>query len=114
MYAGTLCTRERLCNPFLDLRLTQLRAGCKHHERLHLLAELTVVDADDSGVGDVGMLDEPVLDLDRVDVLGAAQDHVAHAALDEQHVVVDPAEVTGAVPTARPQNAASVAAGLSQ
>jgi hypothetical protein len=57
-----------------------------------------VVDADDGGVLDVGVVDEPVLDLDRVDVLATPQDQVPHSALEVEPAVGDAAEVAGAVP----------------
>ena len=55
--------------------------------------------ADDGGVGDAGMLDEAVLDLDAVDVLAAADDHVLGPVGDEQvAVVVEVADVAGVQP----------------
>ena len=40
------------------------------------LAQLPVVDADDGRADDIGVLHDPVLDLDRVDVLAAPDDEV--------------------------------------
>ena len=55
--------------------------------------------ADDGGLGDVGVLVERGLDLGRVDVLAAADDHVLEAVDDvEVAVVVEPADVAGVEP----------------
>ena len=59
----------------------RVRARPGDDEGLGLLAQFGVVGPDHGGVVDVGVLDQAVLDLDRVDVLAAAQDHVAAAAL---------------------------------
>ena len=53
--------------------------GRAHDHRLHPLPELGVVDADDRALLDVGMVLDELFDLDRVDVLAAAEDQVALA-----------------------------------
>ena len=56
---------QRRRHPLLHVGLGE-RARCvRHHERRDLLAELRVVDADDRDLGDLGVLEQPVLDLDR-------------------------------------------------
>src|SRR5438477_10733010 len=72
-----------------------------HDHGGNLLTEHLVLDADYARVGDVRMLDETVLDLDRIDVLSTADDHVPHPALEEQHAVLEMTVVTGAVPALR-------------
>ena len=70
-------------------------------DRGGLLAERAVGDADDSGVGDRGMLVEAVLDLRRIDILAAAQHHVLRAVDDVREAfVVEAREVAGADPAA--------------
>ena len=62
----------------------------------HLLADALVGDADDRGLGDVGMLVERGLDLGGVDVLAAADDDVLQPVDDvEVALVVEAAEVAG-------------------
>ena len=66
------------------------------HHCADLLAEALVGDADDRGLGDVGVLVQRGLDLGRVDVLSAADDDVLQPIDDvEVALVVEPAEVTG-------------------
>src|SRR5690242_14411154 len=57
-----------------------------------------MVDADDGDLGDVRVLDEPDLDLGRVDVLTASDDEVLAPALEIDELVDDVAVVAGAVP----------------
>src|SRR6478735_1420484 len=67
--------------------------------RAQLLAVLLVRDADDLGVEDVGVGVEELLDLARVDVLAAADDHVLDAAGDlDVAVIVHDADVAGVHP----------------
>ncbi len=70
----------------------------EHDHGLDLLAQRLVVHADDGHLGHGLVLDEPVLDLDRVDVLAAPDDQVAAPALEEQQPVVDATEVARGVP----------------
>src|SRR4051812_19479857 len=64
-----------------------------------LLAVLLVGDTDDLGIDDVGMGVEELLDLARVDVLAAADDHVLDAAGDlHVAVLVHDGEVSGVHP----------------
>ena len=55
-----------------------------HDERAQALAEVGVRDADHGRVGELRVAGERVLDLLRVHVLAARQDHVVVAAVDEQ------------------------------
>ena len=97
--SGTLKRGQSLRDPRPAPRRRRVDAPVvQHDDRLHLLAERAVVDADDRGVGDVGVLDQPVLDLHRVDVLAAPDDQVAHAALEPEHAVLDAAVVAAVVP----------------
>ena len=64
-----------------------------------LFAERRVRDADDRAVRDVGVLEDRRLDLDRVDVLAAADDHVLRAVDDvDEAVLVDARDVAGVQP----------------
>src|SRR5205085_7064158 len=70
-----------------------------HDERHHALSPLVVRLADHGHVAHVRMPRQHVLDLHRVDVLAAADDHVVHAAGHvELAVGVQPAHVAGEVP----------------
>jgi hypothetical protein len=63
-------------------------------DRHDLLAHLLVRRADHRHVGDLGMADQQVLDLLRIDVHAAGDDHEALAVGEEQiAVLVDPADV---------------------
>ena len=69
------------------------------HGGLDLLAQLRVGHAVDGGVGDLGVVHEPLLDLDAVDVLAAPDDHVLLAVGDEEEaVLVEVADVAGVQP----------------
>ena len=58
------------------------------HDRLHPFAELGVRHADHhGGLVDLGVIGQAVLDLDAVDVLAAAQDHVLGAVDHEVEAV---------------------------
>src|SRR5947207_3163150 len=75
------------------------RAGFQLHDRLDLLAEHLVRDADDGGVDDVGMLEQHLLDLDAVHVLAAADDHVLRPVDEvEEPVLVEATDVSAAEP----------------
>jgi hypothetical protein len=91
-----LVVRELLADEPGERLLVELRTRTQHDNRLHLLAEILVRHADHGGVHDVGVLDDAVLDLDRVDVLRAAQDHVALARCEVEASVDDAADVAGA------------------
>ncbi len=60
-----------------------------------------MIDRNDRHLGDAGVLLEPVLDLDRIDVLAAADDQVAPPGREVQPAALDPADVAGAQPVAR-------------
>src|SRR5215210_353966 len=82
-----------------DLRLRHRAAGPADHEGLHGLPAVLVGDADGDGLGDVGVLEEDLLDLARVDVVAARQDHVL-LPVDyiEVAVLVHPGHVPGVKP----------------
>ena len=76
-----------------------LGAGRRHDHGAHLLAHHLVGDAHRCRLADAGCGDERVLDLDRVDVLPAAVDHVLLAVDDvEQSVVVDARQIASVQP----------------
>ena len=72
-------------------RDVRARLAVGHDHRAGALAGARVGQADDGDVGDVGMLDEQVLDLLGRDILAVADDDVLGAAGDDQIVAVDPA-----------------------
>ncbi len=75
------------------------RPGASDDERHADLAEPLVGDADHRGLLDVGMAQQRVLDLGRVGVEAADDEHVLRPADDAQAPgVVDHAEVAGAQP----------------
>ena len=64
-----------------------------------MVAEPFVGRADDGDLADAGMAREDVLDLERVDVLAARDDHVVESAVEpEVAVLVEPPDVAGVVP----------------
>src|SRR3954454_9448286 len=65
-----------------------LRAVLEDDRRRDLLAHLLVRHADDRGLRDRGVLVEDLLDLARVDVVAAADDHVLLAVDDEEVAVL--------------------------
>src|SRR6266508_1815464 len=78
------------------------RVGLELHDRLDLLAEHLVRDADDGGVDDIGMLEQGLLDLDAVHVLAAADDHVLRPVDEvEEPVLVETTDVAAAEPAVR-------------
>src|SRR3954463_2072137 len=81
--------------------VVELGAGPHDDHGLHLLAVDRVVDPVDRGLDDIGVLVEAVLDLERIDVLAAADDQITLARRDEQDAAVEAAEVAGADPATR-------------
>src|ERR1700722_17537618 len=61
--------------------------GLERHDGGDLFAERLVRHADDRGLGDRGVLVQHLLDLPRVDVVTAADDHVLLAVHDEEEAV---------------------------
>ena len=72
-----------------------------HDVGLDLLAELAVIDPEYDDLADGRVFVEPVLDLDRIDVLATADDEIGAAACKEEQSVLDAAEVAGSEPAAR-------------
>ena len=76
---------------------------------------VVVRDADDGDVADVLVGHQHVLDLGRVDVLAAGDDHVLHAVVQvDVAVVVEVAGVAGTSASRRAVTVAAVASGLFQ
>ena len=76
-----------------------LGPGAQDDDGAHLLAERGVGHADDGAVGHGGVLEEGGLDLDRVHVLAAPDDHVLGPVDDvDEVVVVEPGHVAGVQP----------------
>ncbi len=105
--SGSARTRDVLGDLEVGDPLTDVGDRCRDVEvvagrddhRADLLAHHVVGHRDDRGLADAGRAGERRLDLDRVDVLAAAVDHVLGAVDDvEQPVVVDPREVAGVKP----------------
>src|SRR5580692_8126874 len=68
--------------------LVEARVFLEDHVRANDLAPVLVRDADDSDSSDAGVGREHVLDLDRIDVLAAADDHVRFAAAEIEEAVL--------------------------
>src|SRR4051794_15636514 len=68
--------REEPAHVLDQLRLVDARARAADHERLGTLTPALVGRADHRHLEDAGMAGDRVLDLDRRDVLAAADDHV--------------------------------------
>ena len=78
---------------------SSLGVGPQHHDRADLLAHHRVGNADHRDLEHGRVLHERVLDLDAVDVLAAAVDHVLLAVDDlDEAVVVDAGQVAGVQP----------------
>ncbi len=97
---GHLVRGERERAERAHLVVGERAAGRDHDDRLHHLAVGGVVDAVDRGFEHLVVLVESVLDLERVDVLAAADDEVALARRDEEDAVLEATEVAGADPAA--------------
>src|SRR4051812_30956827 len=90
---------EASADVVLHVGLRERRAVAHADDGTDLLAETIVRDADDRGLGDVGVLVERGFDLGRVDVLATADDDVLDAVDDEQvAVLVDAADVARVEP----------------
>ena len=76
-----------------------LGPGAQDHGGAHLLAEDGMGHADHGGVGHGGMFEQRRLDLDRVHVFTAADDHVLGPVHDvDETVLVDAGDVSGVQP----------------
>src|SRR4051812_38947741 len=94
--ARHLVAGQVLLHVVLDFVLRQVGAARGDDERLQPLTEVGVLDADDRGVRDLRVLRQQLLDLTRVHVLAARDDHVVLARVDEKTpALVDVAHVTG-------------------
>jgi hypothetical protein len=88
-------------------------AGRERHERDDLLADLRVRPADDGAAVTLGVREQDVLDVARVDVEAVADDEVLDAVDDvEVAVLVEVADVAGVEPAVA--DACSVASGACQ
>src|SRR6266849_49495 len=81
--------------------LAEIHVGSQYEHGMNLFAANLVETADDGSGLDTRVLEQYVLDLARVDVLAAANDHVL-LAVDEEvvAVLVDVADVSGVQPSA--------------
>ena len=89
--------------PLADVRRellgAHLVAGPEDHDGAHLLAQCRIGDADHGAVGHGGVLEQRRLDLHRVDVLAAPDDHVLGPIDDVDEVVrIEPGDVAGVEP----------------
>ena len=85
------CAREQGCGV--------QRTVTRNHRGYHLLHPAIVRQVEHRRFGDVGILQQNLLDFARIDILAAGDDHVALAVEDgEIALVVDAAEIAGAQP----------------
>src|SRR3984957_7168058 len=100
--ARALVVREALAGERDDLGSGHLLAGPEHDERLDALAPLVIGHADHRDLGHRRVLGHGLLDLGRVDVLPAGDDHVLDPVRDEQEAaVVHVPDVAAAQPARR-------------
>jgi hypothetical protein len=84
-----------------DVLLRRPRALAQDDDRLDRLAPALVGHGDHRAIGDRGMSEQRVLNLGRIDVLGAGDDHVLDPVDDVDIAVgVHPASISGVHPTA--------------
>ena len=92
--ARALVARDAFAAVGDDLGLGQRLALARDDHGVHALAPAFVGHADDGAHGDLGQLGDGVLDLGRVHVLAAADDHVLEPVHDEEVAVgIQPAHV---------------------
>src|SRR3954447_17209715 len=97
--ARVLVAGDLLLDVRAQLVLGDVLAVLERDRGADLLAELLVRDADHRRLGHRGMLVEDLLDLARIDVVAAADDHVLLAIDDEEvAVLVDLGHVAGVEP----------------
>src|SRR5215207_9522295 len=85
----------------VELRLRHRRAGLCDDEGDDLLAPIGVRQADHRGLDQFGVAQQHLLDLARVDVATARDDHVLRAVAQRQEaVLVEAAEIAGVQPAA--------------
>src|ERR687895_511030 len=93
---------RRQALPAVGLDVGDRAAGRQREHSVHLLAADLVGPADHRGLLDTRMLQEHILDLARIDVLSAADDHVLLAVDEEEEpvlvAVADVARVQPSVP----------------
>ncbi len=98
-FTGTLKAASLPATKLREFLLGGVHAGLEVHDRAGFLAQRVVRDRDDGGVHDGRMLVERVLDLDAVDVLAAADQHVLGAVDDvAEAFLVQAGEIAGLDP----------------
>ena len=96
---GRLEGGEMLADESAQFPLARLHARLQSYDRRRLFAEYPVRQADDGGIHDRRMAVQNLLDLDAVDVLAAADQHVLLAIDDvEEALLVDLREIAGLEP----------------
>ena len=96
---GTLKRASCVSRCASSARASHRRAGAPHHIGDRHLLPFRIGAADHGGFGDAGMRDQHALDLGRIDVLAARDDHVLLAVVDEEMPVgVARADVAGMIP----------------
>ena len=98
-FTGTLKAASRSATKARSSSSVACAPGFRVHHRGRLLAQRLVRDADQGRVHHGRVVVEDVLDLDAVDVLAAADQHVLGPVDDEEEAfLVDPRQVAGAHP----------------
>ena len=83
-----------------DFVLVRLPIGAQHHAGLDRLAPALIRYTDDRTIGNRRMLHQHVLNLSRIDVLAARNDHILNSIVDEQIAITQIAGIAGAKPAA--------------
>src|SRR5579859_6727481 len=97
--AGNLLMRHPVSHELPQLIGVEGGAGLPANDGARFFAVVVIGYADDTRLGDGGVLGDDGLDLGRVEVLAAADDDVLAAVHDAQPALaVEPADVTGAEP----------------
>src|SRR3954471_13202435 len=109
VFARPLEARDVIETEAIQRRLFDLGAGLRDDEGYDLLTPVRMRSSDDGSLDQIGMTQQPLFDLARVDVAASRDDHVLRAVAQRQEAVfIDAAEITGVQPAA----AQSLGAGL--
>ena len=107
MSSGSCHLAKRCCQQRGDAAGVGRAALAHHHDQHRALAPFRMRHADGGGLGDVGVGDGGVLELDRADPFAAGLDHVLGAVGDAHVAVARPSSPCRRCRTSRPASVAS-------